>query len=200
MWNRITTKICDIFRIITLKQQKFSQSDPVLIRQFWKKIAVRSSPVRQKLASVLIQSDPVLSGKNWLQSWSSPIQSWSVLISGTEANFGRIRTGSDCNFFENWWNRTGSDWQIFSCIYVITLNTSKILVVIWFYRFAKWECILSWMTKALLRQFCNSNCIHVCEYITLSSSSNVNIVAWLVSIPAVPVFVDSALTVCVVFV
>ena len=56
------------------------------------------------------------------------------------------------------------------------------------------------MAKALLRQFCNSNCIHVCEYITLSSSSNVNIVAWLVSIPAVPVFVDSALTVCVVFV
>jgi len=49
----ITTNIFDIFKIITLKQQIFSQSDPVLIRQFWKK----------------------------LQSWSSPIQSWSVLIS-----------------------------------------------------------------------------------------------------------------------
>jgi len=36
----------DIFRIFTLKQQKFSQSDPVLIRP--------------KLASFLIQSDPVL--------------------------------------------------------------------------------------------------------------------------------------------
>ena len=32
LWNQITTKIFDIFRIITLKQQKFSQSDPVLIR------------------------------------------------------------------------------------------------------------------------------------------------------------------------
>jgi len=36
----------DIFRIITLKRHKFSQSDPVLIRP--------------KLASVLIQTDPVL--------------------------------------------------------------------------------------------------------------------------------------------
>jgi len=27
----------------------------------------------------------------------------------TEANIGRIRTGSDCNFFENWRIRTGSD-------------------------------------------------------------------------------------------
>ena len=43
LWNRITTKIFDIFRINTLKQQKFSQSNPVLIRQF-KKSAVRSSP------------------------------------------------------------------------------------------------------------------------------------------------------------
>jgi len=40
------TKFFDIFRIFTLKQQTFSQSDPVLIRP--------------KLASVLIQSDPVL--------------------------------------------------------------------------------------------------------------------------------------------
>jgi len=27
----------------------------------------------------------------------------------TEAYFGRIRTGSDCNFFEDWEIRTGSD-------------------------------------------------------------------------------------------
>ena len=32
LWNRITTKMFDIFRIITLKQQIVSQSDPVLIR------------------------------------------------------------------------------------------------------------------------------------------------------------------------
>ena len=42
----MTTEIFCMFKIITLKQQKFSQSDPVLIRP--------------KLASVLIQSDPVL--------------------------------------------------------------------------------------------------------------------------------------------
>jgi len=46
LWNWITTKNFDVFRIITLKQQTFSQSDPVLIRP--------------KLASVLIQSDQVL--------------------------------------------------------------------------------------------------------------------------------------------
>jgi len=39
--NRITTKI--IFRIITLKQQKFCQSNPVPIRQFSKKL--QSDPV-----------------------------------------------------------------------------------------------------------------------------------------------------------
>jgi len=31
----------------------------------------------------------------------------------TEANFGRIKTGSDCNFFESWRIRTGSDWENF---------------------------------------------------------------------------------------
>jgi len=40
------TKNFDVVRIITLKQQNFVQSDPVLIRP--------------KLASVLIQSYPVL--------------------------------------------------------------------------------------------------------------------------------------------
>ena len=43
--------------IITLKQQKFSQSDPVLIRQFYKKIAVRSSPDPAKIGFSL---DPIL--------------------------------------------------------------------------------------------------------------------------------------------
>ena len=42
LWNRIKTKIYVIFRMITLKQQKFSQSGPVLIRP--------------KLASVLIRA------------------------------------------------------------------------------------------------------------------------------------------------
>jgi len=62
LWNRITTKVFDIFRIITLKQQNFSQSDPVLIRssQFSKKLQSRPVLILPKLASVLIQSDSVL--------------------------------------------------------------------------------------------------------------------------------------------
>jgi len=44
-----------MFRIITSNQNKFSQSDPVLIRQFSKKIAVRSSPEPAKIG---VSSDP----------------------------------------------------------------------------------------------------------------------------------------------
>jgi len=36
----------------------------------------------------------------------------------TEVNFGRIRTGSDCNIFQNWRIRTGSDWENFCCFNV----------------------------------------------------------------------------------
>jgi len=49
-----------MFRIITLKQQKFSQSDPVQIRQFSNKLQSDPVLIRPKLASVLNQSDPVL--------------------------------------------------------------------------------------------------------------------------------------------
>jgi len=49
--------------------------------------------------------------------------------------------------------------------------------------------------KTLLGLFCNSNCIHLCSHITLSSSSNVNIVEWLVSVPTARVFVSSAETI-----
>jgi len=58
--NHIATKIFDAFRITTLKQKIFSQSDPVLIRQFSKKLQFDPVLVRSKLPSVLIQSDPVL--------------------------------------------------------------------------------------------------------------------------------------------
>ena len=57
-WNRIPTKILDMFRIITLSQN--NQSDPILIRQFSKKVQSDPVLIRAKLASVLIQSDPVL--------------------------------------------------------------------------------------------------------------------------------------------
>jgi len=50
-----------MFRIITRIQQKFSQSYPVLNRQFSKKLQSDPVLIRPKLASVLHQSDPVLS-------------------------------------------------------------------------------------------------------------------------------------------
>ena len=56
----ITTNILDMFRIITLKQHKLSQSDPVLTRQFSKKWQPDPVLILPKFASVLIQSDPVL--------------------------------------------------------------------------------------------------------------------------------------------
>ena len=44
--------------------------------------------------------------------------------------------------------------------------------------------ILPSNAKTLPGVCCNSKCIHLCSHITLSSSSNVNIVEWLVSVPA----------------
>jgi len=52
----MTTEFFDMFKIITLKQQKFSQSDPVLIRQISKKLQSDPVLIRQKLASVLIRA------------------------------------------------------------------------------------------------------------------------------------------------
>jgi len=43
-------------RITTLKQQKFSQSDPDLVRQFSKKLQSDPVLIRPKLASVLIRA------------------------------------------------------------------------------------------------------------------------------------------------
>jgi len=54
----MTTEIFDMFKVITLKQEKFSQSDPVLIRQISKTLQCDPVLIRPKLASVL--SDPVL--------------------------------------------------------------------------------------------------------------------------------------------
>ena len=56
----MTTEIFYIFKIITLKQEKFSRTDPVLIHQISTKLQSDPILIRPKLASVLIQSDPVL--------------------------------------------------------------------------------------------------------------------------------------------
>jgi len=55
--------------------------------------------------------------------------------------------------------------------------------------------ILPSNAKTLLGIFCNSNCIYLCSHITLSFSSNVNMVEWLVSMPAVRLFVGSTFTI-----
>ena len=60
LWNWLTTKIFVFFSIITLKLQNFSQSHPVLIRKFWKKLQSDPVLIWPKLASVLMQSDSVL--------------------------------------------------------------------------------------------------------------------------------------------
>jgi len=54
--------------------------------------------------------------------------------------------------------------------------------------------ILPSMVKILLRLFCNSNCIHFCPHLMLSCS-NVYIVEWIVFMPAMRVFVGSALNI-----
>ena len=82
----MTTEIFDMFKIIKLKQEKFSQSDPVLIRP--------------KLASVLTHSDPVLVRAH-LWCTSQGIQKFSLTIlckcikRKTKYNKGVTRT-MDC--------------------------------------------------------------------------------------------------------
>jgi len=41
----------------------------------------------------------------------------SRLLAGYQ-RWARIRTGSDCNFFEDWRIRTGSDWEYTFCFNV----------------------------------------------------------------------------------
>jgi len=55
--------------------------------------------------------------------------------------------------------------------------------------------ILPSNAKTLLGLFCNSNCNHRCSHKRLSFSSNVNILEWLVSMPAVRLFVACVLTI-----
>ena len=74
---------------------------------------------------------------------------------------------------------------------MIILNISKLLVVIRFYRFAKWQCIFCHQWQ----KFCWAILhIELFPQIRLNPSSNVNTVEWLVSMTAVRVFIGSALT------
>jgi len=52
----MTTKICNIFRIITLKEQKLFQSNPVLIRQFSKKLQFDPVLIHAHLCKVALVS------------------------------------------------------------------------------------------------------------------------------------------------
>jgi len=87
-----------------------------------------------------------------LMKRTSPEMSTDQYWIRTEANFGRIRTGSDCNFLENWRIKTGSDRENFCCFNVIILNISKILAVIRFHMFAIW-CIFCHQIQKLCWDF-----------------------------------------------
>jgi len=71
----------------------------------------------------------------------------------TEANFGRIRTGLDCNFFENWRIGTGSDWENFVvwCDYSNRIKNFSCNVILEICQKVCPVYILPSITKALLR-------------------------------------------------
>jgi len=52
----MTTEVFDMFKILTLKEETFSQTDAVLIRHFSKKLQSDPLLIRKKLASVLIRA------------------------------------------------------------------------------------------------------------------------------------------------
>ena len=79
---------------------------------------------------------------------------------------------------------------------MIILNVSKILVVIRFYRYAKWQCNFAINGKSSAETILLFELYpRLPTYITLRSSNNVNIVEWLMPMPVVQVFVGSALTI-----
>jgi len=71
----------------------------------------------------------------------------------TEANFGLIRTGSDCNMFENWRIRTGSDWEnlLFWCDYSNHIKHVSCNLIL---QLVKWFIFCHQIAKALLGRFC----------------------------------------------
>jgi len=75
-----------MFRIITLKHRKFSQSDPVLIHQFKKKTAVRSSPVLPKLAPVLIRAHLCCLLLASPETMTTIIHAWEWVVTDVMAN------------------------------------------------------------------------------------------------------------------
>jgi len=87
------------------------------------------------------------------------------------------RTGLHQDWSQFWPDQDWIGLRKFCCFNVIILKISKILVLIRIHRFVKWQCILPSNAKTLLGLFCNSNCIHLCSHITLSSSSNVNLLS-----------------------
>ena len=122
---RIWFWISETLQKFIIVQILFFESDPVnncanLIFQ------IRSSPK--------IESDPALIRLLQRWAWIRTRPDWIR----TEANLGRIRTGSDCSFFQNWRIRTGSGCENFHCFDVIIVKISKILVVIGFQKVAKW--------------------------------------------------------------
>ena len=95
------SEIFEMFKIITLKQEKFSQSDPVLIRQISKKFQSDPVLIRPKLASVLNQSDPVLIRAHLccihvlFKSFSPKLHIANATNPGTSLHFTQLHTTSN---------------------------------------------------------------------------------------------------------
>jgi len=60
--SQVTTKFLDMFRIITLKQHKLSQSDPVLVPQFTKKLQSDLVLIRAHLCNSVLYL-----AENWIR-------------------------------------------------------------------------------------------------------------------------------------
>jgi len=123
----------------------FLQQAAPIAHSFCESCIWHELPIRDERTVKFFSPSPVLCAKflkiiNPIQDWSAHVKSFILfcLMSQTNQRWARIRTGSDCNFFDNWRTRTGSDWENFCCFNVIILKISKIMVVIWFHRFAKW--------------------------------------------------------------
>ena len=125
------TKFFDIFRMLTSKQ-KFPQSNPVLIRQFWKKLPSDLVLIRPKLTSVLIQSDPVLIRAHLWYAAEVSINRIRIGYPAGYLRFFQIRIGIGCLFLK----KIGSGQEQDICFISITkfpsewFKVSQMMVVV----------------------------------------------------------------------
>ena len=152
LWKRITTKLFDYFGIIALKQQKFAQSDPILIRLFSKKLVVRSSADPAKIG---FSPDPHRSSpdscsslllvlardQRWALDWT-----WIGWIR-TMPIFVEAGLDPDCKFLHKFRIRTGfglSKWKRIAW-YLLLKSWNLLIFWTWTFNFKKsLDCGWTW--------------------------------------------------------